>query len=138
MRNFLLLIVVFMFVSCQNKKTEDEYALSKTKDKVNENLLYFDLTLIEDVDVDDKNESELYQVNNLKIKYVEDIIYVKGFINTNACEYFKGNIEIKNDNLKLKMTNISKELCMSNSKFEVRFIIKNENEKKYKINFEVK
>ena len=42
-----------------------------------------------------KSEPELYQITNLETKYVDDIIYVKGFITTNACDKFKGNIEIK-------------------------------------------
>lgn len=44
MRNFLFLIVIFKFVSCQNKKAEDEFALSKTKDinEIIETIIYSD------------------------------------------------------------------------------------------------
>jgi hypothetical protein len=144
MRKIVALIIILNLFSCNNtSKSEEIVNIEKTgiikyDEKINPNLLYFDLELIADIDVDDKNEPELYQITNLKTKYVDDIIYVKGFVNTNACDNFKGNIEIKNNNLKLKITNISNEPCMSCSKFEVRFIIKNEKKKKYEIGHEVK
>lgn len=144
MRKIAALLIILILFSCKNASNSEE-ALNiektvnkKNDEKINPNLLYFDFELIKDIDVNDKSEPELYQITNLKTKYVDDIIYIKGFINTNSCDNFKGNIEIKNDNLKLKMTNISNEPCMSCSKFVVRFIIKNEKKKKYKIDHEVK
>lgn len=138
MKKIIILISAFVLLSCKDSVENEEIKDVKTIEKVNENLLYFDLELVEDVHIEDKNETELYQINNLKINYIEDIIYVKAFINTNACDDFKGNIEFDNNKLKLKLNNISDEPCMSNSKFEVRFIIKNKKGKKYNINCEVK
>jgi len=135
-RNFILLSF-FILSSCNNSPKNKELIVKNTE-TVNENLMYFDQQLVEDIDTQNEKESKLYEINDLKVKYVEDIIYVKGYLNANACDDFVGNIEFSNEMLNLKMKNISDEPCMSNSKFEVRFIIMNKMEKEYKINLEIK
>ena len=135
-RNFILLSL-FVLSSCNNSPKNTELSV-KNNERVNENLMYFNQQLVEDIDIENEKESKLYEINDLKVKYVEDIIYVKGILNANGCDDFIGNVEFSNEMLNLKMKNISDEPCMSNSKFEVRFIIMNKMEKQYKINFEIK
>jgi hypothetical protein len=134
----IILLIIFTILSCKKSAEIEELKVPKIEERINENLIYFDFGLISDVNIEDENNSNLYEVNDLKIKYIDDIIYIKGFLNANACDDFNGNIEYKDKNLKLKMINLSPEPCMSLSKYEVRFIIKNIERKKYKITFDIK
>lgn len=136
MRN-VLLIFVFILFSCNNSVQEVEIKEVEKKQIVNENLLYFNLELIEDIDVNDEEELELYELDNLQVNYFDDVIYISGLINTNACDSFIGDFKIKKDELSLLFKNNSEEPCMSNSKFKVRVLIKNPSKKKYNVIYKV-
>ncbi|MCK6608202.1 MAG: hypothetical protein L6Q46_07855 [Flavobacterium sp.] len=133
----VLFIFVFILFSCNNSVQEVEIKKVEEKQIVNENLLYFDLELIEDIDLNDEDESELYKLANLQVNYIEDVIYISGLINTNACDSFIGDFKIKEDKLSLFFKNNSEEPCMSNSKFKIRVLIKNPSKKKYNFDYEI-
>jgi hypothetical protein len=134
-KNFLI-ILVFILSACNNSVQEVEIKEVEKKQIVNENLLYFDLELIEDIDVN-QGELELYKLDNLQVNYIEDVVYISGLINTNACDSFIGDFKIKEDELSLLFKNNSEEPCKSNSKFKVRFLIKNPSKKKYNVVYKV-
>lgn len=134
-KNFLI-ILVFVLSACNNSVQEVEMKEVEKKQIVNENLLYFDLELIEDIDVN-QGELELYKLDNLQVNYIEDIVYISGLINTNACDSFIGDFKIKEDELSLLFKNNSEEPCMSNSKFKIRVLIKNPSKKKYNVVYKV-
>jgi len=129
----VLFIFVFILFSCNNSVQEVEIKEVEEKQIVNENLLYFDLELIKDIDINDEKESELYKLANLQVNYIEDVIYISGLINTNACDSFIGDFKIKEDELTLFFNNNSDDPCMSNSKFKIRVLIKNPSKKKYNV-----
>ncbi len=131
-KNFLI-ILVFILSACNNSVQEVEIKEVEKKQIVNENLLYFDFELIKDIDVNDEKELELYELDNLKVDYFEDVIYISGLINTNACDSFICDFKIKEDELSLLFKNNSEEPCMSNSKFKIRVLIKNPCKKKYNV-----
>ena len=131
-KNFLI-ILVFILSACNNSVQEVEIKEVEKKQIVNENLLYFDFELIKDIDVNDEKELELYELDNLKVDYFEDVIYISGLINTNACDSFICDFKIKEDELSLLFKNNSEEPCMSNSKFKIRVLIKNPSKKKYNV-----
>ena len=130
-KNFLI-ILVFVLSACNNSIQEVEMKEVEKKQIVNENLLYFDLELIEDIDVN-QEELELYKLDNLQVNYIEDVVYITGLINTNTCDSFIGDFKIKEDELSLLFKNNSDEPCMSNSKFKIRVLIKNPSKKKYNV-----
>ena len=134
-KNFLI-ILVFLLSACNNSVQEVEMKEVEKKQIVNENLLYFDLELIEDIDVN-QGELELYKIDNLQVNYIEDVVYISGLINTNACDSFIGDFKIKEDELSLLFKNNSEEPCMSNSKFKIRVLIKNPSKKKYNVVYKV-
>ncbi len=134
-KNFLI-ILVFILSACNNSVQEVEIKEVEKKQIVNENLLYFDLELIEDIDVN-QGELELYKLDNLQVNYIEDVVYISGLINTNACDSFIGDFKIKEDELSLLFKNNSEEPCMSNSKFKIRVLIKNPSKKKYNVVYKV-
>jgi hypothetical protein len=129
----VLFIFVFILFSCNNSVQEVEIKEVEEKQIVNENLLCFDLELIKDIDINDEKESELYKLANLQVNYIEDVIYISGLINTNACDSFIGDFKIKEDELTLFFNNNSDDPCMSNSKFKIRVLIKNPSKKKYNV-----
>jgi hypothetical protein len=117
------LSMLFLF-SCNQKK------LNPT----NKRLLTFKSTYLADSD-DEKFDSILRKnkLNNLEIKYLNDIIYVSYITEVNACSGSNGNIEIKNDSIVLKTFSNSEEVCTSTSVVRNTFIINNYEEKKYNI-----
>lgn len=135
-KNFLI-ILVFILSACNNSVQEVEIKEVEKKQIVNENLLYFDFELIKDIDVNDEKELELYELDNLKVDYFEDVIYISGLINTNACDSFICDFKIKEDELSLLFKNNSEEPCMSNSKFKIRVLIKNPSKKKYNVVYKI-
>ena len=77
------------------------------------------------------------KLDNLKVSYIEDVIYISGIINTNACDNYLGNIKFRKNELILLLKNNSNEPCMSNSKFKIRVLIKNSSKKKYNVTYEI-
>jgi len=133
----VLIILVFILSACNNSVQEVEIKEVEKKQIINENLLFFDFELIKDIDVNDEKESELYELDNLQVNYFEDVIYISGLINTNACDSFTGDFKIKDDELLLLFKNNSEEPCMSSSKFKIRVLIKNPSKKKYNVVYKV-
>jgi hypothetical protein len=136
MRN-LLFIFVFILFSCNNSVKEIEIKAVEEKQIVNENLLYFDLELIKDIDINDEKEPELYELDNLQVNYIEDVIYISAFMNRNACDHFIGDFKINDNRLTLFLKNNSEVPCDSNSKFKIRALIKNPFKKKYNFDYEI-
>jgi hypothetical protein len=134
-KNFFI-ILVFVLSACNNPVQEVEIKEVEKKQIINENLLYFDLELIEDIDVN-QGELELYKIDNLQVNYIEDVVYISGLININACDSFIGDFKIKEDELSLLFKNNSREPCVSNSKFKIRVLIKNPSKKKYNVVYKV-
>ncbi|UGS22015.1 hypothetical protein [Flavobacterium cyclinae] len=133
----VLIILVFILSACNNSVQEVEIKEVEKKQIINENLLFFDFELIKDIDVNDEKESELYELDNLQVNYFEDVIYISGLINTNACDSFTGDFKIKDDELLLLFKNNSEEPCMSSSIFKIRVLIKNPSKKKYNVVYKV-
>lgn len=133
----VLIILVFILSACNNSVQEVEIKEVEKKQIINENLLFFDFELIKDIDVNDEKVSELYELDNLQVNYFEDVIYISGLINTNACDSFTGDFKIKDDELLLLFKNNSEEPCMSSSKFKIRVLIKNPSKKKYNVVYKV-
>lgn len=106
MRN-LLFIFVFILFSCNNSVKEVEIKAVEEKQIVNENLLYFDLELIKDIDINDEKEPELYELDNLQVNYIEDVIYISAFMNRNACDHFICDFKINDNRLTLFLKNNS-------------------------------
>ncbi len=141
-----LLIFVFLFYNCnrsnnsdlvkeKNMETEEiEYTSPKKNIVVNSDLISYEHVFIEDADP--YEGPEFYEFTKMDIKYLDDKIQVTGIVKTNACDCMIGNVEIKGNELKLLMINNSCELCMSCSKFSVKYLFKNIHRKKYKIKFE--
>ena len=130
-----LLFAIFLMICCNNSTNNKELPTTKKTEKVSKNLIYFDLELVSDIDINNESELELYKINNPKIEYLDDIIYIKTSINANACDHFTCNLDYEDDKINVKLNQISEETCVSNSKFEVRLIINNKKLKKYKIDF---
>ena len=133
----VLFIFVFILFSCNNSVQEVEIKGVEKKQIVNENLLYFDLELINDIDINDEKESEFYKLDNLQVNYIEDVIYISALMNRNACDHFIADFKINDNQLTLFLKNDSEEPCMSNSKFKIRVLIKNPSKKKYNVVYKI-
>ena len=128
-KNFLI-VLVFVLSACNNSVQEVEIKEVEKKRIINENLLYFDYELIKDIDINDEKESELYELDNPQVNYIEDVIYISALMNRNACDHFIADFKINDNQLTLFLKNDSEEPCMSNSKFKIRVLIKNPLKKK--------
>mgnify|MGYP003416671467 FL=1 len=135
-KNFLI-VLVFVLSACNNSVQEVEIKEVEKKRIINENLLYFDYELIKDIDINDEKESELYELDNTQVNYIEDVIYISALMNRNACDHFIADFKINDNQLTLFLKNDSEEPCMSNSKFKIRVLIKNPLKKKYKVVYEI-
>ena len=82
-KNFLI-VLVFVLSACNNSVQEVEIKEVEKKRIINENLLYFDYELIKDIDINDEKESELYELDNPQVNYIEDVIYISALMNRNA------------------------------------------------------
>ena len=87
-KNFLI-ILVFVLSACNNSVQEVEIKEVEKKQIVNENLLYFDFELIKDIDVNDEKELELYELDNLKVDYFEDVMEKGDFVSYEHKHHFK-------------------------------------------------
>ena len=119
---YLLLIFIFILACCSKKA---EVILHK-------DLIFFKSAFL--AEYGDDNYDKLLPKTKKKIsaKYVEDIIYVTNFIETNACGKYIGNIEVKNDSIYLSHILDSDEICTSTALEKVTYIINNPSQKKYK------
>lgn len=107
---------------------------SREKNTIDKNLIYFNSKFL--------SGDEKYEYYKPKIEskpnaqYLEDLIYVTGYIETNACGKYVGNLKYKNDSIILLYKLVSKEVCGSTSIEKASFIIKNPKNKKYKFRFD--
>ena len=118
-RFIIFLIVVLIIYSCSNKSKH-------------ENLIAFKQLHIAEFREEEyfKLEEKLEQ---LEVKYLNDIIYITYLTEHNACGEYDGNIKITNDTIKLKVNLNSDIVCKSTSIVRITFIINNTFEKEKKI-----
>jgi len=98
---------------------------------VHKNLIGFKNTFLAEIGSDEyfKLEKKLKK-KKLKIKYINDIIYVSYYAELNTCGKYRGNLECNGDTINLKIELISDELCTSTAIDRLTFIIDNPDEKK--------
>jgi len=127
MKSFLIITLSVLLYSCH--KTNEP--------SINSRLLAFKSSYLAEND-DDKYDSILKKnkLNNLEIKYLNDIIYVSYITDINACVDVKGDITFKNDSIILKTFSDSEEVCTSTSLERITYIINNHKKEKYNILFE--
>ncbi len=109
---------------------------SKKEEPVNKNLIFFKDSFLGELGND--NYEKLLEKTKLKIKaqYLEDLIIVTNYVESNACGQYAGDIRIKNDRIYLIYKLVSDEVCTSTSINKVTYIINNPKEKKYKFEME--
>src|SRR5690606_39859499 len=124
---FQIFIIIIVFASFNSCSTDKE----KNNEPKHKKLLGFKITFLADLGEEKYFKLEK-KVENGKIetKYINDIIYVSYYLELNACGKYDGNLEIKNDTIKLKVNLISDEVCTSTSIDKVTFLIDNPDEKK--------
>lgn len=114
-------ILFLLFFSCSEKQ-----------ETINKNLIFFKSRFLAELG-NDKYETFLQKTNlKIKAKYLDDIIYVTNYVESNACGNYVGNIQIKNDSIFLIYKLVSDEICSSTSIEKLTYIIDNPKEKKYK------
>ena len=119
---YLLLIVTLIFASC-----------SKKEDVIpHKDLIYFKSAFLAEYGDDNYDKLLPKTKKKISVKYVDDIIYVTNFIETNACGKYIGDIEIKKDSIFLNYSLNSDEICTSTALKKITYIINNPSEKKYK------
>jgi hypothetical protein len=111
--------IVFSIISC-------------SKNKKNENLIYFNSDFIAELGDDNYDKFEAELNSKIKVKYLDKVIYISKTIDVNACGSYTGDLEIKKDSIILIYRLISDEVCTSTAIVKATYIIKNEKEKKYK------
>lgn len=126
MKNIIYIwIILFTFSSCNNKSSKKEL------EPKNKKLLGFKISFIAEFGDEKYDQYETkVEKGKLEIKYINDIIYVSYLEELNACGKYDGNLEIKDDTIKLKVILISDEVCTSTSIDKLTFIIDNPDEKK--------
>lgn len=118
---YLIGILLIFLVSC-----------SKKEEQIDKNLIYFKSSFLGELGNDD--DEKLLAKTKLKInaQYIDDVIFVTNYIESNACGKYAGNIKIENDQIYLIFKLVSDEVCTSVGVDKVTYIINNPKEKKYK------
>ena len=111
---------------------------SKKEEQVNKNLIFFKDSFLSELG--NENYEKLLAKTKLKIKaqYLDDLIIVTNYVESNACGKYAGDIRIKNDRIYLIYKLVSDEVCTSTGIDKVTYIINNPKEKKYKFEMEYK
>ena len=111
---------------------------SKKEEQVNKNLIFFKDCFLSELG--NENYEKLLAKTKLKIKaqYIDDLIIVTNYVESNACGKYAGDIRIKNDRIYLIYKLVSDEVCTSTGIDKVTYIINNPKEKKYKFEMEYK
>lgn len=122
---YLLGVTFILFLSC-SKKIEQK----------NQDLYFFKDKYLTELGNDDY-ENDLKKTK-LKIKtdYIDDLIIVSNYVESNACGKYTGNIRIENDEIYLIYKLVSDEVCTSTSINKVTYVINNPKQKKYKFKME--
>lgn len=114
-------ILLIVLVSC-----------SKKEEPIDKNLIFFKSSFFCEFG-NDKYEKYLAKTKfKINVQYIDDVIFVTNYVETNACGKYAGNIRIKNDKIYLIYKLVSDEVCSSTSVEKITYIIDNPNEKKYR------
>jgi hypothetical protein len=118
---YIIGILFLVLISC-----------SKNEQAINKNLINFKSKFLGELGSDDYEK--LLDKTKLKIKaqYIDDVIFVTNYVESNACGEYSGDIEIKNDSILLIFKSVSDLVCTSRSVEKLTYIINNPKEKKYK------
>jgi len=119
----ILIIIVIPLFSCNTENKKEE---------IHKNLLGFKTLFLAESRGEENELEKKVKKGNLDIKYINDIIYISYYEELNACGQYDGNIELKNDTIKLKVNLISDEVCTSTSINKITFLIENPDMKKKK------
>lgn len=140
---YLLILVAFTF-SCRSEQNQDEQKKhsvdtssnqdettnqlevdSKTKEeKIHEKLLGFRTQFLGELGDDNYDWLEQKVKNGqIDIQYLKDTIQVSYITELNACGRYVGNLEIRNDTVKLRINEVSDTVCTSLIIEEVTFLI---------------
>ena len=124
---YTLGILLFLVLSC-----------SKKEEQINKDLIYFKDSFLSELG--NENYEKFLAKTKLKInaQYIDDLIIVTNYVESNACGKYAGNIRIKNDRIFLIYKLMSDEVCTSTGIYKVIYIINNPKEKKYKFEMEYK
>lgn len=127
MKIFVVIFLILFFTLSCSKKEE------KT---IDQNLVYFHSKFLAELG-DEKYDNLESKLNKKpKVKYLDDdLIYITGYVEANACGQYIGNLKYKNDSIILLYNLVSDEVCTSTSIEKATFIIKNPKSKKYKFRF---
>ena len=111
---------------------------SKKEEQVNKNLIYFKDSFLSELG--NENYEKLLAKTKLKIKaqYLDDLIIVTNYVESNACGKYAGDIRINKDKIYLIYKLVSDEVCTSTGIDKVTYVINNPKEKKYKFEMEYK
>lgn len=109
------------------------FALScaKKEEPINKNLIYFNTSFLSELGNDDYEKLLSKTKLEIKAQYIDDLIIINKYVESNACGKYAGNIRIKNDKIFLIYKLISDEVCTSTGVERVTYIINNPTEKKY-------
>ena len=119
MKYFVFIFFVIL-VSCYKKQ-----------DPIDKNLIFFKSHFLAELGNEEYDKFLSKTKSKIKAKYLEDVIFVTNYVESNACGNYIGNIRIKNDSILLVYKLVSDEVCASTSVEKLTYIINNPKEKKY-------
>lgn len=119
---YLIGVLLLVVISCSKKE----------ENTTNKNLIYFKSKFLGELGNDDYEKLLAKTKLKIKTQYLDDVIFVTNYVESNACGQYSGNIEIKNDSILLVYKLVSDEVCTSTSVEKLTYIINNPKEKKYK------
>ena len=129
-----LMMLTFFLFSCEDKKSEKDKLLEF---KPNKNVVSFKIVeILNDKFTGENINSLLKSELNPKydtVKYMENEIHVSYLEVLTGCVKYDGDIQMKNDSLILKLVPINNEACTELLIGRIEFVIKNPNNKTYKI-----
>jgi hypothetical protein len=129
MRTTIFIIIVLLFTSCKQNQ--------KPKPVRHQDLLGFKAVYVAEPGNDTYHKNRIEsKLNKLRIRYVEDIIYVSTYAQANGCGEHFGNIQIRNDTIVLKYEFADEVACASTIVDKLTYLIDNPRKKKRKIKFE--
>ncbi|MDJ1504419.1 hypothetical protein [Xanthocytophaga agilis] len=129
LKNALIIAILSFSISCKQKQSSQPI---RHKD-----LLGFKSEYIAEY-LDDKYQRNKIEqkLNVLKVRYIEDIIYVSTYAEANGCGGHFGNMKIRNNTIVLTYDFSSDTTCTSMVIDKLTYLINNPGKKKRKIKFE--
>lgn len=129
MKNATFVILLLLVGSCEHN--------SKPKPVRHADLLGFKGEYVAESHDDTYRRYNLgTKLNKLRIRYVEDIIYVSAYVSANGCGEHFGNMKIRNDTIVLTYDHVSDIACTSTVIDKITYLIDNPKKRKRKIKFE--